>query len=108
MGSEGAVGPVVMTVGGEMQPIGMRLSKAAKQLLVAFHGSEIGILSNPRRARHVHLGMRAPTIYSLLCCLLALHCGGSPRMHQTVELDDSPVIRGMLEEVRHLVVIDEA
>lgn len=32
--------------------------------------------------------MRAPYIYSLLFCLLALRCGGSPRMHQTVELPD--------------------
>ncbi|MEX0600959.1 MAG: 50S ribosomal protein L30 [Rhodothermales bacterium] len=29
-------------------------------------------------------------------------------MHQTVELDDSPAIRGMLIKVKHLVDIDEA
>jgi ribosomal protein L30 len=28
-------------------------------------------------------------------------------MHQTVEHEDSPVIRGMVEKVRHLVAVDE-
>lgn len=33
---------------------------------------------------------------------------GIRRMHHTVELDDSPAIRGMLHKVRHLVSVEEA
>jgi large subunit ribosomal protein L30 len=33
---------------------------------------------------------------------------GLRRMHQTVEHEDSPVIRGMVEKVRHLVSVDES
>lgn len=32
---------------------------------------------------------------------------GIRRMHQTVEHDDSPQIRGMIEKVRHLVEVEE-
>jgi large subunit ribosomal protein L30 len=33
---------------------------------------------------------------------------GLRRMHQTVEHQDTPVIRGMLEKVHHLVRVDES
>lgn len=33
---------------------------------------------------------------------------GIRRMHQTVEHDDSPQIRGMIEKVQHLVDVEEA
>lgn len=33
---------------------------------------------------------------------------GIRRLHQTVEHDDTPVIRGMIEAVFHLVVVEEA
>jgi large subunit ribosomal protein L30 len=33
---------------------------------------------------------------------------GLRRMHQTVEHEDTPVIRGMLEKVHHLVRVDES
>jgi large subunit ribosomal protein L30 len=33
---------------------------------------------------------------------------GIRRMHQTVQVDDSPAVRGMLEKVRHLVEVDES
>ena len=32
---------------------------------------------------------------------------GLRRMHQTVEQKDTPVIRGMIEKVKHLVTIEE-
>lgn len=32
---------------------------------------------------------------------------GLHRMHQTVEHEDTPVIRGMIAKVRHLVMIEE-
>jgi large subunit ribosomal protein L30 len=32
---------------------------------------------------------------------------GLRRMHQTVEHNDSPVIRGMINKVRHLVAVTE-
>ncbi len=33
---------------------------------------------------------------------------GLRRLHQTVELEDTPVLRGMLAKVNHLVKIEEA
>jgi large subunit ribosomal protein L30 len=33
---------------------------------------------------------------------------GIRRMHQTVQHDDSPQIRGMIEKVRHLVDVEES
>ncbi len=33
---------------------------------------------------------------------------GLRRMHQTVEHEDSPVIRGMVAKVRHLVRVEES
>jgi len=33
---------------------------------------------------------------------------GLRRMHQTVEQDDTPVIRGMIAKVKHLVTVEEA
>jgi len=32
---------------------------------------------------------------------------GLKRLNQRVELDDSPAIRGMIDKVRHLVVVEE-
>jgi large subunit ribosomal protein L30 len=32
---------------------------------------------------------------------------GLTRMNQTVELDDTPTMRGMLSKIMHLVVIEE-
>jgi large subunit ribosomal protein L30 len=32
---------------------------------------------------------------------------GLRRMHQTVEQHDTPVIRGMIDKVKHLVTVDE-
>ncbi len=32
---------------------------------------------------------------------------GLTKMHQTVEKDDNPVIRGMVNKVRHLVRVEE-
>jgi large subunit ribosomal protein L30 len=32
---------------------------------------------------------------------------GLRRMHQTVEQDDTPAIRGMIAKVRHLVTVEE-
>ncbi len=32
---------------------------------------------------------------------------GIPRMHQTVEVEKTPVTTGMLEKVRHLVEVEE-
>ncbi len=32
---------------------------------------------------------------------------GLTKMHQTVEKDDSPMIRGMINKVRHLVQVEE-
>lgn len=37
-----------------------------------------------------------------------LHSLGLRHLHQTVEQDDSPSIRGMLLKVRHLVQVEEA
>jgi len=36
-----------------------------------------------------------------------MHSLGLHRLHQTVECDDSPSIRGMLLKVRHLVIVEE-
>ena len=33
---------------------------------------------------------------------------GLRRMHQTVEQPDTPVIRGMVDKVKHLVMVEEA
>jgi large subunit ribosomal protein L30 len=33
---------------------------------------------------------------------------GLRRMHQTVEQPDTPVIRGMVDKVKHLVTVEEA
>ncbi len=33
---------------------------------------------------------------------------GLRRMHQTVELEDTPAVRGMIHKVSHLVVVEEA
>ena len=33
---------------------------------------------------------------------------GLRRLHQTVEREDTPTIRGMLHKVRHLVKVEEA
>lgn len=33
---------------------------------------------------------------------------GLRRMHQTVEHQDSPVVRGMLAKVQHMVTVEEA
>jgi large subunit ribosomal protein L30 len=33
---------------------------------------------------------------------------GIRRLHQTVSLEDSPAVRGMLRAVRHLVSVEEA
>jgi large subunit ribosomal protein L30 len=33
---------------------------------------------------------------------------GLRRMHQTVDLHDTPSVRGMLHKVRHLVKVDES
>ena len=32
---------------------------------------------------------------------------GIHRMHQTVEVEDTPITRGMLEKVHHLVTVEE-
>ncbi|OGO02780.1 MAG: 50S ribosomal protein L30 [Chloroflexi bacterium RBG_13_54_8] len=32
---------------------------------------------------------------------------GLHRLHQTVEQDDSPSVRGMIDKVRHLVKVEE-
>jgi large subunit ribosomal protein L30 len=32
---------------------------------------------------------------------------GFRRMHQTVELEDTPAVRGMIKKVIHLVVVEE-
>ena len=32
---------------------------------------------------------------------------GLRRMHQTVELEDTPAVRGMINKVIHLVVVEE-
>ncbi len=36
-----------------------------------------------------------------------LHGLGLRRMHQTVELEDTPAVRGMINKVIHLVVVEE-
>jgi large subunit ribosomal protein L30 len=33
---------------------------------------------------------------------------GLRRMHQRVEVPDTPIVRGMLHKVRHLVQVDES
>jgi large subunit ribosomal protein L30 len=32
---------------------------------------------------------------------------GLRRLHQTVELEDTPAVRGMIDKVSHLVVVEE-
>jgi len=32
---------------------------------------------------------------------------GIRRMHQTVEVEDNPITRGMIEKVHHLVTVEE-
>ena len=36
-----------------------------------------------------------------------LRCLGIRRMHQTVEVEKTPITTGMLEKVRHLVKVEE-
>lgn len=38
---------------------------------------------------------------------LTIKALGLRRMHATVEHDDTPQIRGMIDKVRHLVVVEE-
>jgi large subunit ribosomal protein L30 len=33
---------------------------------------------------------------------------GLRRLHQTVELEDTPAVRGMIRKVNHLVTVEEA
>lgn len=33
---------------------------------------------------------------------------GLRRLHQRIELEDTPSVRGMIDKVRHLVVVEEA
>ena len=33
---------------------------------------------------------------------------GLRRMHQTVELEDTPAVRGMVRKINHLVVVESA
>ena len=33
---------------------------------------------------------------------------GLNRLHRSRELEDTPAVRGMIDKVRHLVVVDEA
>ena len=37
-----------------------------------------------------------------------LQSPGIHRLHQTVEVEDNPVSRGMIEKVSHLVVVEES
>ena len=39
---------------------------------------------------------------------LVLRGLGLRRMHQVVELPDTPAVRGMIAKVRHLVAVEEA
>lgn len=32
---------------------------------------------------------------------------GLSRLHQAVEVEDTPAVRGMIDKVRHLVVVEE-
>jgi large subunit ribosomal protein L30 len=32
---------------------------------------------------------------------------GLRRMHQVVEMEDTPAVRGMIDKVRHLVIVEE-
>ena len=36
-----------------------------------------------------------------------VHALGLRKMHQTVELGNTPTVRGMVEKVRHLVTVEE-
>ncbi len=36
-----------------------------------------------------------------------LRCLGVRKMHQTVEVEDTPVIRGMIAKVAHLLKVEE-
>ena len=36
-----------------------------------------------------------------------LRCLGIRKMHQTVEVEVTPVTKGMVEKVRHLVIVEE-
>ena len=36
-----------------------------------------------------------------------LRCLGIRRMHQTVEVEDTPVIKGMIAKVAHLLKVEE-
>lgn len=36
-----------------------------------------------------------------------LRCLGIHKMHQTVEVEDNPVMRGMISKVAHLIKVEE-
>ncbi|MDB3946290.1 50S ribosomal protein L30 [Gammaproteobacteria bacterium] len=40
--------------------------------------------------------------------LACVHGLGLRRIHQTVELEDSPMIRGMVNKVSHLIRVEES
>ncbi len=61
-------------------------SKGAKMLRITLTKSPIGYSYRQKRTVRA-LGLR--------------------RMHQTVEQEDTPVIRGMVAKVRHLVTVEE-
>jgi large subunit ribosomal protein L30 len=63
-----------------------RSSKSAKTLRITLVRSPIGYSERQKRTVRA-LGLR--------------------RMQQTVEQDDTPVIRGMIKKVNHLVTVEE-
>ena len=63
-----------------------RKKKAGKKITVTLKRSAIGFAAD-QKATVVALGLR--------------------RLNQTVEHDDNPVIRGMIDKVRHLVEVTE-
>lgn len=63
-----------------------RKKKADKKITVTLKRSTIGFAAD-QKATVIALGLR--------------------RLNQTVEHDDNPVIRGMIDKVRHLVEVTE-
>lgn len=63
-----------------------RKKKSGKKITVTLKRSTIGFAAD-QKATVIALGLR--------------------RLNQTVEHDDNPVIRGMIDKVRHLVEVTE-
>jgi large subunit ribosomal protein L30 len=66
-----------------------------------------GSSAKRKKARRLHITLtKSPIGYSERQ-KRTVRALGLRRMHQTVEQEDTPVIRGMIDKVKHLLTVEE-